>query len=90
MSFGLSPSVGLLITKDQTMQFFLFVGTLTVGHILELSRRTTSELQVRELGTIVLGLKEHIVDATINEKDNKFTLAALQLLKTWDKSKGTV
>ena len=55
---------------------------LTDSMLLSLSRRITSETDLRSLATDGLGLKEHVIDSHIYD-EKKITLAAHRVLNDW-------
>ena len=65
---------------------FLFVATLEDSHILLLCEHITSEQDLRELGTNVLGVPERIIDTALhNHRNSSINGAAHDVLSTWRK-----
>ena len=58
-------------------------GSLLDEHILELSKRITNGLELVDLGTNVLKLPEHVINASLYDHNNSIQEAAYQLLSMW-------
>ena len=73
-----------LCVNEIAVNFFsCTVDTLEDSHILNLSQRITSEQELRDLGTKVLKVPEHIIDTALYNHRTSINDAAHDVLCTW-------
>ena len=63
--------------------FHFIAGSLTDAHVLELSKRITSEEELMDLGIKVLGLPEFVIKTALFDNREKLQAATHELLSRW-------